>query len=260
MKKVNLLGINVSVGGYISFLDELVQLAIKGESSYVCVANVHMLVEAYNSPEFCEVVNQAKVCTPDGMPLVWALKILNNIRQDRVCGMDILPDLLSRMENKALPVFIYGGSSEMLNVSTGYIAKQYPALPVAGTHSPPFRMLTESEESADIDMINSSGAKILFVCLGCPKQEKWMASMKGRISMPMIGIGGALPVMVGLQSRAPLWAQEAGLEWAYRFAQEPKRLFKRYAVTNTTFLFLLAKAYLKNLVRKEDAVLNLSKQ
>ena len=112
-------------------------------------------------------------------------------------------------------------------------------------YSPPFRQLTSAEENNIIENINRSGAKLVFVILGCPKQERWMASAKGRVNAFMIGVGGSLPVMIGLQKRAPRWMQTAGLEWFFRLSQEPGRLFKRYAVTNTFFIYLFCKAYLR---------------
>ncbi|MCF0062724.1 WecB/TagA/CpsF family glycosyltransferase [Dyadobacter chenwenxiniae] len=252
MKKVNLLGIGISVGRYDSFLEQLFQLAAIKESCFICVSNVHMLVEAYLDANFSKIVNSAKICTPDGMPLVWGLKLLYGIHQDRVAGMDILPDILRTAEQKSIPIFFYGGSPEMLAKTSSFVDEKYPSLKIGGMHSPPFRPLTEQEELNDIELINASGAKILFVVLGCPKQEKWMAKMNGKIHMPMIGIGGALPVMVGLQSRAPEWIQNAGLEWLFRLMQEPRRLFKRYAVTNSLFSFLLIKAYIKGLFKRND--------
>jgi N-acetylglucosaminyldiphosphoundecaprenol N-acetyl-beta-D-mannosaminyltransferase len=252
MNKTDLLGIGISVGHYHSFIEKLIYLASREQSCFICVSNVHMLVEAHLDPDFSKIVNNAEICTPDGMPLVWGLKLLHGVRQDRVAGMDLLPDILAAAEQKSMSVFFYGGSAEMLAKTSSFINEKYPSLLIGGMHSPPYRALTDEEELADINLINSSGAKILFVVLGCPKQEKWMAKMKGKINMPMIGIGGALPVMVGLQSRAPEWAQKAGLEWLYRLMQEPRRLFKRYAVTNSIFCFLLTKAYIKGLYKKNS--------
>ncbi len=241
MKK-QLISIDITTGSYTSFIDRLIDLAQSGKSSYVCVANVHMLVEAYNDTSFADVVNNADIVTPDGMPLTWGLKIIHNLTQDRVAGMDLLPNLLSATSKKNMPVFFYGGTQGMLDQTELFIKQNFPFLNVAGMISPPFRKLSHEEEEEIIEKINSSGAQMIFVALGCPKQEKWMASMKGRIQATMIGIGGALPVMVGMQKRAPEWMQKASLEWLYRLSQEPQRLFKRYAVTNTTYLWLLAKA------------------
>ncbi|PQA52738.1 WecB/TagA/CpsF family glycosyltransferase [Siphonobacter curvatus] len=240
MKKF-LLSININLGEYDSFLNRIVYNASENISSYVCVANVHMLVEAYNNQSFAEIVNNADLITPDGMPLTWGLKLVHGIRQERVAGMDLLPDLLSLASKHKLPVYFYGGTQAMLDQTEIYVSENYPDLQLAGMYSPPFRVLTSQEEHQVINSINGSGAKIVFVALGCPKQEKWMASMKGYINATMIGIGGALPVMIGMQKRAPEWMQRTSLEWLYRLSQEPKRLFKRYAVTNSMYLLLLAK-------------------
>lgn len=238
VKKV--IKLNISSQPYNSFLSDIVTLAGKRRSSYVCVANVHMCIEVYDDNSFEKVVNNADLVTPDGMPLAKAIKLLYGVNQDRVAGMDLLPDLLEEAEIIGLRCFIYGGSDSMLEKSKVYIQEHYPNLK-CGYHSPPFRSLSLEEEQADCDMISAFGAHLVFVALGCPKQEKWMARMRGRINACMLGIGGALPVMIGMQERAPQWMQKASLEWLYRLSQEPKRLFKRYAYTNTKFLYLLFK-------------------
>jgi len=239
-----LISININTGTYKSFVNEVVEMAEK-KSSYTCVANVHMLVEAYTNPTFASIVNNADMITPDGMPLTWGLKLLHGVSQDRVAGMDLLPDVLREAEQKAIPVYFYGGTEAMLAGIEKYIPRHYPALPIAGMYSPPFRELTIDEMDHTAAIINNSGARIVFVILGCPKQEMWMSMMKNRIRATMIGIGGALPVLLGFQKRAPLWMQKYGLEWLFRLAQEPKRLFKRYAVTNSIFLFLLCKEFIR---------------
>jgi N-acetylglucosaminyldiphosphoundecaprenol N-acetyl-beta-D-mannosaminyltransferase len=159
--------------------------------------------------------------------------------------MDLLPDLLSLAAQHKMPVFFYGGTQAVLEVTGDHISKFYPDIPFTGIYSPPFRELTPDEEQDIIRIINASGAKIVFVALGCPKQEKWMAAMKDRINSVMIGIGAALPVLAGVQKRAPRWMQKSGLEWLYRLSQEPKRLFKRYLVTNTTYLYILIKTKIR---------------
>lgn len=243
------LGINITVGKYSDFIGAILGLINSETSSYVCVANVHMLVEASQDSQFADIVNGADICTPDGMPLVLGLKALCGLQQDRVAGMDLMPDLLQEAERCAIPVFFYGGTQSMLDKTRQYVSLTYPNLVVAGMHSPPFRQLTTEEENEGVAMINASGAKVVFVALGCPKQEKWMHRMKGRISMPMIGIGGALPVMVGIQKRSPTWMQRLSLEWLFRLGQEPKRLFKRYTVTNSLFIGMLLNALLKQQFR-----------
>lgn len=235
--------IDVHTGSYKHFISRHVTLAIAGKSSYTCVANVHMLIEAYRDPDFAAVVNNADCVTPDGMPLTLAIRLLYGSRQDRVAGMTLLPDLLEKARLWSIPVYFYGGTEAMLSGTREYLHAQYPGLNTAGMYSPPFRQLTADEEQDIAEQINQSGAKLVFVALGCPKQEKWMAAMKGRVNACMIGIGGALPVMIGQQKRAPLWMQKASLEWLYRLIQEPKRLFKRYAVTNTTFIWFMLKSW-----------------
>lgn len=235
-----IVSLKVSTGTYEELVKEVIRLASIRFSSYVCVANVHMSIEAYDNPDFMQLVNQGDLVTPDGMPLAKAVHFLYGESQDRVSGMDLLPDLLSRAELSGIKCFLFGGSEKMLEASRNYISKHYPTL-TCGYHSPPFRPLTAEEEEENCQRINDFGAQLVFVALGCPKQEKWMASMKGRVQACMVGIGGALPVMVGMQKRAPLWMQNASLEWLFRLAQEPKRLFKRYAYTNTKFLYLVFK-------------------
>lgn len=230
----------ISRGSYPTFLDRILVLAERRQSSYVCVANVHMCIEAYDDKSFAEVVNAADLVTPDGMPLAMAIKLLYGEAQDRVAGMDLLPDLLALAEQHEMACYIYGGSEAMLAQSKHYIEERYPHLR-CGYYSPPFRPLSDAELLGDAARINAFGAQLIFVALGCPKQERWMAHMKGKVQGCMLGIGAALPVLIGAQSRAPKWMQKASLEWLYRLIQEPKRLFKRYAYTNTKFLWLLMK-------------------
>lgn len=242
--RLQLLSLEMNTGPYQNFVDEICLLAQIPLSSYVCVANAHMVVEAHRSPAFAQVVNNANLVTPDGMPLCKSIHLLYGQKQDRVAGMDLLPDLLVKAEQKHLSVFFYGGSRQMMEQTAAYISKHYPALKLAGLYSPPYRELTPDEEDAAVNMINNSGASLVFVALGCPKQEKWMAAMQGRVQSCMVGIGGALPVMLGLQKRAPKWMQRASLEWLYRLSQEPRRLFKRYAITNNIFLWMLLKQWM----------------
>lgn len=248
MIKNKLLSIAISKGSYQEFVQTITQKAANAESGYTCVANVHMLVEAYRDASFAQIVNNATLIAPDGKPIVWALYLLYGIKQDRVDGMGLLPSLLASAECSNVPVFIYGGSQTMLDKTNAHIQKAYPALNVAGMYSPPFRQLTADEEEEVVARINNSGAKLVFVVLGCPKQERWMASMKGLVQAFMVGIGGALPVLIGEQKRAPGWMQSGGLEWLYRLLQEPRRLFRRYAITNSIFLYLLCLACLRKRV------------
>ena len=249
LHKKRIISIDISTGKYEEFIKQIIKLAKTKQSNYICVANVHMTIEAYDDKSFQQIVNNAIITTPDGMPLVKALKFLYGIEQDRVAGMDLFPDLLKEAEKENLSIFLYGSTEDILNKIKEKIEKIYPNLNVVGFYSPPFRNLTETEKEKIIEMINSLSPNIVFVSLGCPKQEKWMAEMYGKINSLMIGLGGAFPVFAGLQKRSPKWMQKLSLEWLYRLLQEPRRLFKRYFYTNTKFLYLVAKEYINNKLR-----------
>lgn len=245
MQRDQLINFDLSIGRYSSFIDDIIDLAKKKSSANVCVANVHMFVEAYRDKNFRDVVNTANIVTPDGKPLSWGLKLLYGIRQERVAGSDILPDILRNAEQQGLSTFFYGSSQKMLDTTENFLKENYPNLKIAGLYSPPFRELTEKENQDVVNQINKSSADIVMVVLGCPKQERWMASMKGKVNAVMIGIGGALPLLIGVQRRAPKWMQKFGLEWMFRLAIEPKRLFKRYAVTNSIFVYVMAREFFR---------------
>ena len=235
----------INTGDYQSFIDRIIEMSLTGISHYVCMANVHMLVEGYKDRKFANAINKADIVAPDGVPLTWAMRLLYGIRQDRIAGMDLLPDLLHACAAKNIPIFFYGSTDSMLQKAAKALTAKFPGLIIAGSYSPPFREPTDTDKEEAIQKIEFSEAKIVFVVLGCPKQEKWMASMQGKIGATMIGIGGALPVLLGTQARAPHWMQKSGLEWLYRLQQEPFRLFKRYFVTNSLFSYLLVKEYFR---------------
>jgi N-acetylglucosaminyldiphosphoundecaprenol N-acetyl-beta-D-mannosaminyltransferase len=207
------------------------------ESRYVCICNVHSAVTTTRDVEFKIAVNNADMSTPDGAPIAWALRRLGHPSQERINGPDLMMKYLTEAERLDQAVFFYGSTKETLARLQTALAKQFPLLRVGGTYSPPFRPLSREEDEAIIDMINDSGAHVVFVGLGCPKQEKWMADHKGRINAVMIGVGAAFDYHSGVVRRAPLWWQHNGLEWLYRLGSEPRRLFKRYMVTNTLFVF-----------------------
>jgi len=234
-----LLGSRVSTISFDETVQSISNWALARESRYVCVANVHMLIEAHDDPQFASVLVQADLVTPDGMPLVLALRLLHGIRQERVAGMDLMPVLIAEATLRSIPVFFYGSTADVLERVTGRAKAEHPALSVAGSYAPPFRQLSTEEDEADISRINNSDAGVVFVALGCPKQERWMARNKGKINAVMIGVGGAFPVYAGVQARAPRWMQQCSLEWLYRLSQEPRRLFVRYLVTNTKFMLFL---------------------
>lgn len=245
MSNQKLITINLSLGSFQDFVDNIIALGLKRQSSYVCIANVHMCVETYQDSTFAQIVNQADLVTPDGVPLIKGLKLLYDIHQERVAGPDLMPVLLKASESQGLKVYFYGSTDYVLEKLREFCLSNYPKLSVAGMYSAPFRALTETETQMEIQNINTSGANIVLVALGCPKQERWMANMKGKINAVMVGVGGAFPMLVGVQKRAPLWMQRNSLEWFYRLVQEPRRLFKRYFITNTLFIALIIKEKVK---------------
>lgn len=240
-----MLSLNVSTGSYSQISDAIIDGALRDCSDYVCAANAHMMVEARRSALFASIVNDAAIVAPDGVPITWAFRVLYGKKQERVAGMDLLPDLLAAAVRHNVPVFFYGGTSLLISRGREVLQEKYKALRIAGMYSPPFRELSVEEEEAIAVKINESGAKLVFVILGCPRQEKWMARMKGRVSAMMVGVGGALPVLIGMQRRAPVWMQRYGLEWLFRLMQEPRRLFWRYAYTNTLFCWMFIEAMMK---------------
>jgi N-acetylglucosaminyldiphosphoundecaprenol N-acetyl-beta-D-mannosaminyltransferase len=224
-------------------------------SNYVCVANTHMLIEAYRSDEFRQVLWTADLVTPDGMPLVWMMKLLGAHHQNRVAGMDIFQDLCRRASQEDISVFLVGSQSRILDCIRTRLERDFPHLNIAGMEPLPFRPLTLEEDTALIQQINASGAGLVFVSLGCPKQEAWMAAHKGKVQAVMLGLGGVFPIYAGIQKRAPLWVRKAGLEWLYRLMQEPKRLWKRYGSTIPLFLGLALAQLFKESLPKRDVEL-----
>lgn len=206
------------------------------ESRYVCLCNVHSVVTTTRDIEFKVAVNNADMATPDGAPIAWALRRLGFPGQERINGPDLMMNYLAEAERLQQIVFFYGSTEETLTKLRAALARRFPRLRIGGTHAPPFRPLTLAEDEEAVEMINASGAQVVFVGLGCPKQEKWMAEHRGRIHAVMIGVGAAFDYQAGVVRRAPPWWQRHGLEWLYRLGAEPRRLFWRYLVTNSLFI------------------------
>ncbi len=225
-------------------IEMMLSWASSHESKVVCVANVHMLTEAYRNPQFCDVLKSADIVTPDGMPLVWMLRLMGACTQNRVAGMDILLSLCQLAPQRNISVFFLGSEASILEKIRKKLSQKFPNLKIAGMEPLPFRPLTSAEDDAIIKKINESGASLVLVSLGCPKQEYWMHQHKGKIQAVMIGLGGVFPVLAGVHKRAPQWIRESGLEWLYRLIQEPRRLWKRYSTTNTLFIWLALKQLL----------------
>lgn len=225
-------------------IDLILKWASQRMSKVVCVANVHMLMEAHSNRNFATVLEEADLVTPDGMPLVWLMNLLGVANQDRVAGMDILMALCERAHAANVSVFFLGSQPAILDRIRVRLKREFPDLTIAGMEPLPFRPSTVEEDEAIIRKINESGAGLVFVSLGCPKQEIWMHQHKGRIHAVMLGLGGVFPVYAGLQKWAPYWVRRMGFEWIYRLIQEPRRLWGRYYRTIPPFLYLALKQLL----------------
>lgn len=232
----NVLGSPIDVLTWNDALAQLNAWAPNHESRYVCICNVHSVVTASQDAEFGRVVNGADMATPDGAPLAWMLRWLGHENQQRINGPDLMWKYCEQAQSRAESVFFYGSAQATLDILQTKLLAAFPNLKIAGAFSPPFRTLTPEEDEAVVAKINASGAGVVWVSLGCPKQELWMAAHRGRINAVMVGVGAAFDYHAGTIKRAPKWLQNNGLEWSYRLVSEPRRLWKRYLVTNTLFV------------------------
>ncbi|MEL6931223.1 MAG: WecB/TagA/CpsF family glycosyltransferase [Cyanobacteria bacterium J06600_6] len=213
-------------------------------SKAVCLANVHMLIEAYRNPDFASVLHQANLVTPDGKPLVLMLQRLGIKHQNQVSGMDVFLNLCDLAEQTGIKVYFLGSTQKILNKIKRNLDNEYPVLRVAGMKAIAkieTEDITKSYDWELINEINQSGAGIVFVCLGCPKQEIWISHYLGSINSVMVGVGAVFSMYAGINPRAPRWIQQVGMEWLYRLLQEPRRLWGRYSSTIPPFLYLASK-------------------
>lgn len=225
-------------------LANIVGWGSRHESRFITLCNVHSVVTASQDPLFKQVIAQADLALPDGAPVAWVLRRSGHPEQERINGPDLTWRYLAEAERVGQSVFFYGSSDATLVKLKARISQSFPQLSVVGMVSPPFRELSPAEDQAYIDQINQSGANVVFVGLGCPKQEVWMARHRGKINAVMLGVGAAFDYHAGTIQRAPLWMRRLGLEWFHRLCSEPRRLAKRYAVTNTVFVYRTLKAML----------------
>jgi N-acetylglucosaminyldiphosphoundecaprenol N-acetyl-beta-D-mannosaminyltransferase len=237
----SILGMRVDATSYPDAARRIVAWAKRGQSRTVFVATVNNVMEAHDEERFLRVMNDADLVTPDGMPLVWGLRWLGVAGATRVYGPDLTPVVLGLAEAERIPVGFYGGAPNVLEELCREVSRQWPRLEIAFASSPPFRELTHAEDLEAANDIDASGARILFVGLGCPKQEVWMAGHRGRVTAVMIGVGAAFDFLAGTKRQAPRFLQRAGLEWVFRLATEPTRLWKRYLRQNPRFAMLFGR-------------------
>ncbi|AZN36845.1 WecB/TagA/CpsF family glycosyltransferase [Iodobacter ciconiae] len=237
-KKVSVLGAFIDVIDWDLALRKIKTWGNNHDSRYICICNAHSVVTAARDPEFYEVIQGADMATSDGAPVAWLMRKLGSTGQQRINGPDLMWKYCAQANQSAdwPSIFLYGAHEETLSILQRKLADQFPHLKIAGAYSPPFRALLPHEEVSTIKRINDSGAGVVWVSLGCPKQEKWIAAQRGKVMGVMIGVGAAFDYHAGTIVRAPLWMQNSGLEWLHRLCSEPRRLWKRYLVTNTLFI------------------------
>jgi N-acetylglucosaminyldiphosphoundecaprenol N-acetyl-beta-D-mannosaminyltransferase len=231
---------------YAEAIEVMDGLVGSGERGYVCAAPVHALMEAQHDAEMLQALRGSTLVVPDGMPLVWAANLLGENLEDRVYGPELMRRYSDRCAAKGHRVWLYGGRDQGSLVQlTDRMRRRHPGIRIVGGYSPPFRALTGEEEDALANEINEARPDVLWVGIGVPKQEKWMARMRERLEVPvMCGVGAAFDFHAGRVPMAPPWMQKNGLEWLYRAAQEPKRLLPRYLSTNPRFVVSFARQYL----------------
>ena len=218
------ISMGVDVTSLVSALHNVELLSNKDEGAYVCVANVHMCMEMFDSASFGEVVNGADLVIPDGKPLSIAQKLLGNEGAQQVRGQDIMNALCASSGEKSLNIGFYGGSSDaLLNTVKDKLLASYPDINITYAFSPPFRPLTEEEDVDVVAAINAANVNVLFVGIGCPKQERWMAEHKDKLNCVMLGVGAAFDFIAGSKKHAPRWVQNIGMEWLFRLLSEDRK-------------------------------------
>jgi N-acetylglucosaminyldiphosphoundecaprenol N-acetyl-beta-D-mannosaminyltransferase len=244
-------GMRVDATSYRDACDRIVSWVRSGDPAYVCVASVNNVIEARDNPSFRVSMNEADLVTADGRPLAWALRWLGLSSATQVRGTDLTDAVLRRAAIEGIPVGFYGSTDRVLTALLDHAGDRWPGLRVTYRVSPPFREPTPQEDDDAIEGIGASGSKILFVGLGCPKQEIWMAQQHERFAGVMLGVGAAFDFLAGNKRQAPVAMQRWGLEWLFRLATEPRRLWKRYLSQNPRFVALFVMQLLRTKVGSE---------
>src|SRR3954449_13598841 len=245
---VDVLGVPLSLTDYDETMDWMDASIAHGEKGYVCVAATHTIMVCNEDPELREAVLGASMTLPDGQPLVWAMNALGGDLEQRVYGPELMARYCERSAESGTRMYLYGGRNQGALVQLALNLRQrFPGVKIVGGYSPPFRDLSEEEEDAIVAEMNSSRADVVWVGVGAPKQEKWMAAMRDRLDAPvLVGVGAAFDFHAGLIPQAPEWMQASGLEWLYRMVQEPRRLAPRYVRYNPRFITGFARQYARH--------------
>jgi N-acetylglucosaminyldiphosphoundecaprenol N-acetyl-beta-D-mannosaminyltransferase len=230
------LGARIHALDWPTTLETIAHWAARRQSRCVCICNVHSVVTASRQADFGAVIARADLATPDGAPVAWMLRRLGFAGQQRINGPDLMRRYCAAAAARGDSIFLYGGTEQTLERLQRALLSEQPTLRIAGICSPPFRALSPAEDDAIVERINASGAGVVWVGLGCPKQELWMDAHRGRVHAVMVGVGAAFQYLSGDTPRAPVWMQHTGLEWLHRLASEPRRLWRRYTFTNSYFI------------------------
>jgi len=218
---------------------------------YISLANTHVVMEAQEDPVFRESIKSADLCVPDGMPLIWCGRFFGHSLPRRVYGPELMATICRETASRGARHYFYGGTGETLDQLVACLRQSCPGIQISGAYSPPFRPLTQKEDSEAIERINRSFPDIVWVGLGCPKQERWMYDHRNRLKAAvLIGVGQAFDILSQRKKQAPSWMQEHGLEWLFRLVQEPKRTWRRYLAYNPKFIYFLFLQFLG--IRKFD--------
>lgn len=234
---------SININRACDIIDDWIQARKK---VYICVAPVSTIVDSQSDHEYKKVLDGADMITPDGMPLVWVAKIMGNKKIERTYGPDLMMALCEKGQNKGYKHYFYGGTESTCSLLRNVLKKKFCNIDIVGHYAPPFRPLHAKEEVSIIDGINRLRPDILWVGLGSPKQDYWMQQHRDQLNVPIIiGVGAAFDFLAGTKRQAPVWMRNVGLEWLFRLCSEPKRLWKRYLVGNTLFVYLLIKYGIK---------------
>jgi N-acetylglucosaminyldiphosphoundecaprenol N-acetyl-beta-D-mannosaminyltransferase len=253
-EKISLFGVGVSVTDYRSAREAILEAARTRTSFAVSALATHGLTEAARDATFRQIVNSIELVTPDGQPVRWAMNALHGTAlADRVYGPDLVAEVCAAAAAEGMSMYLFGSSPETCAKVARELPQRFPGLRIAGLQADRFREASAEEDRADVDRIRASGADIVLVGRGCPRQERWVAAHRGVISAPMLAVGAAFDYIAGNIARPPRWMQRAGLEWFFRLCQEPRRLARRYLVHNTLFCLLIARELWRRKSRSPQA-------
>jgi N-acetylglucosaminyldiphosphoundecaprenol N-acetyl-beta-D-mannosaminyltransferase len=233
---VHVLDVGIDAIDWEQSLSLISSWAVPKSSRYICICNVHSVFTCHVDDRFSKVIMESDLATPDGAPIAWMIRRMGVVTQQRINGPDLMWKYCAVASERGESIFLYGSTVETLELLKLKLILSFPRLIIAGSYSPPFRAITVDEDSAVVDLINSSGASTVWVGLGCPKQEFWMSEHRGRINAVMVGVGAAFDYHAGVIRRAPSWVQGVGFEWLFRLLCEPRRLWRRYLSSNIFFV------------------------